>query len=238
MEHLWKDPVLVMPDMYNLQGSFYVNSAGGGRWPQVINIWDVGARGWDAWAMNADRQNLKRRKAFYGEWWDKAAQWRTGGFDRLCGGVPGSPTTEEIKTAGIKGTLFVNEILTVRPARALDFLEAVAAQRVPSRAGSGHLGTGVYEVLKKQHEVVMGWPTDMPTTLRYRKNRDATRGLADDGTVDGRIVEWERVSAEFVTGGDTHLMTPLPRTVYGPDDWEDATLDNWLAANEAPQLEE
>ena len=36
--------------------------------------------------------NLKRRKAFYGDWWDEAAKWRTGGFDRLCGGVPGSPT--------------------------------------------------------------------------------------------------------------------------------------------------
>jgi hypothetical protein len=23
-------------------------------------------------------------------------------------------------------------------------------------------------------------------------------------------------------------MTPLPRTVYGPDDWEDASLDDWL----------
>ena len=35
-------------------------------------------------------------------------------------------------------------------------------------------------------------------------------------------------SAEFVTGGDTHVMTPLPRTVYGPADWEDASLDDWL----------
>ena len=34
--------------------------------------------------------------------------------------------------------------------------------------------------------------------------------------------------AGFVTGGDTHLMTPLPGTVYGPDDWEDASLDDWL----------
>ena len=23
-------------------------------------------------------------------------------------------------------------------------------------------------------------------------------------------------------------MTPLPRTVYGPDDWEDASLEQWL----------
>ena len=59
--------------------------------------------------------NLKRRKAFYGEWWDEAAKWRTGGFDRLCGGVPGSPTTEEIVARGITGTLFVHEVLTVRP---------------------------------------------------------------------------------------------------------------------------
>ena len=238
MEHLWKDPVLVMPDMYNLQGGFYVNSAGGGRWPQVINIWDVGERGWDAWALNADRQNLKRRKAFYGDWWDKAAKWRTGGFDRLCGGVPGSPTTPEIKDAGIKGTLFVNEILTVRPGSALDFLAAVNEQRKPLMAEYGQHATGLYEVLNNQHEVVMVWATDIPSYLTYRKNRDTTRGLTDDGAVDDRIVAWERVSAEFVTGGDHHIMTPLPRTVYGPDDWEDATLDEWLKGNQPVSLED
>jgi hypothetical protein len=36
------------------------------------------------------------------------------------------------------------------------------------------------------------------------------------------------VSATFVTGGDQHIMTPLPRTVYGPPDWEDASLGDWL----------
>ena len=41
--------------------------------------------------------NLKRRKAYYGDWWDEASQWRTGGFDRLCAGVPGSPSTDEIR---------------------------------------------------------------------------------------------------------------------------------------------
>ena len=45
MEHLWKDPVLRMPEMFGLQGSFYVCAAGGGRWPQVINIWDIGSTG-------------------------------------------------------------------------------------------------------------------------------------------------------------------------------------------------
>ena len=233
MEHLWQDPVLRMPEMFGLQGAFYILGAGGGRWPQVINIWDIGSEGWKGLAKNLDRLNLKRRKAFYGDWWDEAAQWRSGGFDRLCGGAPGSPNTAEIAEAGITGTLFVNEILTVRPGTPLEFLAAVVEQRVPLLSDYGHRPTGLYEVLNNQHEVVMVWATDIASHVTFRQNRDTTRGLCDEGTADNRITAWERRSAEYVTGGDTHLMTPLPRTVYGPDDWEDASLDNWLAAQQA-----
>ncbi|WP_436777649.1 hypothetical protein [Yinghuangia sp. YIM S09857] len=230
MEHLWRDPVLRMPEMFSLQGSFYVCAAGGGRWPQVINIWDVGAEGWAGWASNVDRMNLKRRAAFYGDWWDEAAKWRTGGFDRLLGGVPGSPTTEEIAAAGITGTLFVHEVLTVRPGTTLEFLDHVARERIPLMADFGHRATGLYEVLSNRHEVVMVWATNIAAQTRLRRSRDATYGLADEGEPrDDRIQEWDRLSAKFVTGGDTHIMTPLPRTVYGPDSWEDATLEQWTA---------
>jgi hypothetical protein len=228
MDHLWKDPVLRMPEMFGLQGAFYVCSAGGGRWPQVINIWDIGSKGWRGWASNVDRMNLKRRKANYVDWWDEASQWRTGGFDRLCAGVPGSPNTEQIKAAGIKGTLFVNEIFTVRPGSGLEFLAAVVEQRKPLMEEYGHHATGLYEVTTNQHEVVMVWATDIASNTRWHQCRDTTRGLCDEGDSDERIVEWECVSANYVTGGDAHIMTPLPRTVYGPDDWEDASLDDWL----------
>ena len=229
MEHLWKDPVERMPEMQSLQGSFYVCAQGGGRWPQVINIWDIGSKGWEGWAKNVDRLNLKRRKAFYGDWWDRPRKWRTGGFDRLCGGVPGSPTTDEIIERGVKGTLFVNEILEVRPGTALEFLAAVAEERVPMMREYGHEPTGLYEVMSNQHEVVMVWATDIESQYRLRVNRDTTRGLSTEGEADDRLVAWEQRSAQYVTGGDTHVMTPLPRTVYGPDDWEDATLADWLA---------
>jgi hypothetical protein len=229
MEHLWQDPVLRMPEMFGLQGSFFVCAAGGGRWPQVINIWDVGSLGWKGWARNVDRLNLKRRKAFYGDWWDKAAQWRSGGFDRLCAGVPGSPTTEEIRARGIKGTLFLNEILCVRPGAQLEFLAAVVEERVPLMERYGHRATGLYEVTSNQHEVVMVWATDIASHTRLRQCRDAARGLCDEAEPDERLLAWDRRAAQLVTGGDTHLMTPLPRTVYGPDDWEDASLDDWLA---------
>jgi hypothetical protein len=228
MEHLWQDPVLRMPEMFSLQGSFYVCAAGGGRWPQVVNIWDIGSEGWTGWAKNVDRMNLKRRKAFYGDWWDKAAQWRSGGFDRLCGGVPGSPSTDDLIAAGVKGSLFVNEILDVRPGASLEFLAAVVAERVPLMREYGHEPTGIYEVMSNPHEVVMVWATDIPSQLRMRANRDAALGFSDEGESDDRLVAWERKSAIYTVGGTTHVMTPLPRTVYGPDDWEDATLEQWL----------
>lgn len=43
-------PTNVMPDMLTLQGTFFVSAVGGGRWPQVVNVWDVGDRGWAGWA--------------------------------------------------------------------------------------------------------------------------------------------------------------------------------------------
>jgi hypothetical protein len=235
MEHLWQDPVLRMPEMFSLQGSFYVCAAGGGRWPQVVNIWDVGTRGWDGWAANVDRMNLKRRKAFYGDWWDEAAKWRTGGFDRLCGGVPGSPSTEEIAARGIHGTLFVHELLEVRPGTQLDFLAAVVDRKVPLWQDYGHQPTGVYEVLGNQHEVVVVWATSVADQTRLRQARDASWGLDDEADPDDRFRAWEQLSATYVTGGITQLMTPLPRTVYGPPDWEAAELADWLGSGVAAE---
>ena len=228
MAHACKEPTNVMPDMLTLQGTFFVCAMGGGRWPQVVNIWDVGEQGWRGWAANVDRLNLKRRKAFYGDWWDEAAQWRSGGFDRLCGGVPGSPTTAEMGANGVSGTLFVHQLLTVRPGTPLDYLAAVHEVQAPLWREYGHEPTGIYEVLGNQHEVVLVWATSIAAQTRLRANRDAARGLGSDGEADERLVAWERTAATFVTGGDTHLMTPLPGTVYGPLDWDEASLDDWL----------
>lgn len=230
MEHARKEPVQRMPSMMSLQGSFFVCAAGGGRWPQVINVWDIGAGGWEAWARNVDRLNLKRRKAFYGDWWDQAAQWRTGGFDRLLGGAPGCPTTADIAGRGVHGTLFLDELLTVRPGTQLELLAAVAEERVPIMQEYGHELVGLYEVLSNQHEVVVLWATSIPAQLRLRRNRDTARMLCDEGEPDDRLLAWDRLSAEYVTGGDSHIVTPLPGTVYGPEDWEDASLDDWLEA--------
>ena len=232
MEHLWQDPVLRMPEMNNLLGAFYVCAQGGGRWPQVINIWDCGDKGWESWGRNVDRLNLKRRNAFYGDWWDKAAQWRSGGFDRLLAGVPGSPTTSDLVEKKLKGTLFVHEVLDVRAGTALEFLAANVAERVPLWREYEHEPVGLYEVVSNPHEVVMVWSTNIPAQIRLHRNRDTALGLCDEGEADERIVAWERRSAEYTVGGTTQVMTPLPRTIVGPADWEDASLEMWFGSDD------
>ena len=190
-----------------------------------INIWDVGTEGWTGWAQERRPPEPEAAQgvllAIGGT---RPYKWRTGGFDRLCGGVPGSPNTAEIVARGVKGTLFVNEILSVR---------AGYRARVPGRGGRGagaadarvrpradrHLRGDV----DNPHEVVMVWATDIPAQMKWHANRDTTRGLSTEGEADDRIVAWERGRREYTIGGATHIMTPLPRTVYGPDDWEDAT---------------
>jgi hypothetical protein len=228
MDHVGREPTNDMPDMLTLQGTFFVCAVGGGRWPQVVNIWDVGEAGWEGWAANVDRLNLKRRRAFYGEWWDEAAQWRTGGLDRLCGGVPASPTTAELAADGVTGTLFVQQVLTVRPGTALEYLAAVVDEQVPAWGHHGHRPTGIYEVLGNQHEVVVVWATSVEAQAGLRAARDAALGLTDEAVPDGRLVDWEQTAARYVTGGETVLLTPRPGTVYGPADWDEASLADWL----------
>ena len=234
MEMVNREPAQHMPDMTSLQGTFYVLGFGGGRWPQVINIWDCGEDGWDGWGRNLDRLNLKRRKAFYGDWWDEAAQWRTGGFDRVCAGIAESPTTKQIRDRGIKGTLFVNEVLTVHSGSQLEYLNHVVAERCDVMTDHGIHATGLWEVVNNTHEVVMVWATTVDNWVQFQKNRDTTKGLDDSGTVDERIIKWEKTAASYIIGGDTHIMTPLPGTVYGPDDWEEANLNDWLS-DQAPK---
>jgi hypothetical protein len=130
----------------------------------------------------------------------------------------------------VKGTLFVNEIITVRPGSQLEFLAAVVEERVPLLRDYGHEPTGIYEVTNNAHEVIMVWATDIRNHARFHQNRDTTLGLCDEGEVDERTTAWEKRSAGYVTSGDTHVMTPLPRTVYGPPDWDDTSQDDWLSS--------
>ena len=219
MDRAAREPVKDMPGLFRLQGTFFVIGASGGRWPQCINLHDGGPDGWDAWTRNLDRLNLARRAAFYGDWWDEAAEFRTGGFDRVGAAAPGHPTREELEARDLQCTVFVHQVLEVRPGSQIDFLGEVAAARVPQLEARGIHLTNLLEVVNNNHEVIVVWATHLENWVRLRKDFDTSRGLDDSGDVDGDLLTWAATENRYVTGGTTELMTPRPGSVAAVHTW-------------------
>ncbi|MEO0492716.1 MAG: hypothetical protein AAF081_04790 [Actinomycetota bacterium] len=220
MELAAREPVHDMPGLFRLQGTFFVIGASGGRWPQVINLHDGGPDGWDAWTRNLDRLNLKRRAAFYGDWWDEAAEFRSGGRDRIGGSVPGCPTQEELVVRDLQCTVFVQQVLEVRPGSQIDYLGHVAETRAPQLDARGIHLTNLLEVVNNNHEIIVVWATHLEHWVQLRKDFDTTRGLDDTGTHDADLLAWRDVENTFVTGGTTELMTPRPGSVGAVHSWD------------------
>lgn len=214
------EPVHDMPGLFRLQGTFFVLGASGGRWPQVINIHDGGADGWDAWTRNLDRLNLKRRATFYGDWWNEALQCRSGGFDRIGGSVPGCPTREELDARDLRSSVFVHQVLEVRPGSQIDYLGQVVERRVPQLEARGIHLTNLLEVINNNREVIVVWATHLKNWVQLRKDFDTSRGLDESGMADPDLLAWAEVENDIVTGGRTELMTPRPGSVGAVTSWE------------------
>jgi hypothetical protein len=211
---------------FELLGTWYTMGITG-RWPQVINIWEVPG-GWDGWSGTVDRLGLKRMSnASMEAWWTTAYNYRTGGFDRLLAAAPGCPNIDSLSDSGVKGSLFVHELTEVRPGTAIEYLDAVRHVRAPLMAEYGHHLVGLYEVMMNDYEVCTTWATDAEAHVRMGKARDVARGLANAEEAgvpgDDRIEAWHRQARTWTTKWREELMTPAPGTLCGPDE---APLDD------------
>ena len=80
---------------FELLGTWYTMGITA-RWPQVVNVWEIPG-GWDGWFGKVDRLGLKRSSnTDLNAWWKQAFEYRSGGFDRLLGAVPGCPNIESL----------------------------------------------------------------------------------------------------------------------------------------------
>lgn len=180
-----------------------------GRWPQVVNLWEV-LDGWEGWRRLMESTNLARsRNAGLKGWWRTALNFRSGGYDRLLGDVPGSPTLSELTAAGVRGSVFVHEVSRVRPGSARDYLCAVRDEWQPVMADHGHTLAGLYEALLDDTEVITLWSTDPAGHVELM--------AAAEGS-DGRIAAWRERAREFITRWHEELLTPHPRTALSAGD--------------------
>jgi len=179
-----------------------------GRWPQVVNVWEL-IDGWDGWARLTAETNLRRRdNEALEQWWRTALRSRSGGYDRVLGGVAGTPTLDALVAGGVSGSLFMHEVSEVRPGTARDYLRAVHEDLVPLMAEFGHTLVGLYEVLMTDSEVCVIWAADLDAHIDLMRARDG-------GTA--RIDIWEATARRWRVRIHEELLVPQPGTVlYAP----------------------
>lgn len=179
-----------------------------GRWPQVVNLWEV-VDGFDGWVRLTRRTNVaKAANAELGEWWDEAFRHRTGGVDRLLLGAPGAPDPMAEATAGRRGEVALHELTRVRPGAGPDYLSALVEEWAPVAADHGVHLVGAFDVVMTDVEVCTLWVADL----------EAHAGLLQAGATgtDDRLADWAVRRRQWCAAWREELMTPGAGSPFAP----------------------
>ena len=178
-----------------------------GRWPQVVNLWEV-VDGWDGWTRLARRTNLRKAEnTELAGWWDEAHKSRTGGLDRLLASAPGAPDPVAASRAGTTGEVAVHELTHVRPGAGPEYLAALVERWAPVAGRLGVHLVGAFEVLMTDVEVCTIWTAGL----------DAHTALLRAG-VDGddEVAAWAAERRQWCTRWHEELMVPAPGSPLAP----------------------
>ena len=126
------------------------------RWPRVVNLWEMD--GWDHWAESLERQFLpEKRDPQLAPWWKQAAQWRSGGFDRVLEPTAYSPTRDQLRRSGLKAWVCAHTIVRLLPGLRDKYLEGVGETLRPLLQIRGVQLLGAYATPMRSDEALVIW---------------------------------------------------------------------------------
>ena len=126
------------------------------RWPRVVNLWEMD--GWAHWAESLVRQFLpEKHDPQLAPWWAKAAQWRSGGVDRILSPAAYSPTREQLQRRGLKAWVCEHTLVRLRSGQRDAYLQAVEGTLRPLMEKWGLVLMGAYAVPMRSDEALTLW---------------------------------------------------------------------------------
>lgn len=130
-----------------------------GRWPQVVNLWEYA--GWEDLAHNFEVElvGADHRDPMLAEWWATAAEFRTGGLDRVVVAHADSPSAADWAARGGTGAVaYVHETVACRPGAAGQVCEAVVGPATEDHARFGMELVGAFRTaMRADDEVIAIW---------------------------------------------------------------------------------
>ncbi len=173
-----------------------------GRWPQVINMWEED--GFDGLAAGLEHETSAAtfQDPKLAKWWEEAATYRSGGFDRVMVPAPWTPTIGELCAQGIRGEVYAHELVRVPRGSASDFLSIVADEAVPAFAGHDWRLLGAFRTaLGDESECLLLWAI---------RDLAAWADLEKAVLADGAVGRWQRRLYEVSESSNRFLMRDAP----------------------------
>jgi hypothetical protein len=168
-----------------------------GRWPQVVNMWEE--EGFDGLArsLRYETSHAGLQDPKLAKWWAKAAEFRSGGLDRLMVPAPWTRTIEELVADGVRGEAYAHELVTVKPGAAGEFLDLVRAKGVDAYARFGFVLAGAFRTaMIDDSECLLLWV--IPTWEDW--------AAFENAQLAGAFDEWRNARAAMTTGWQRILL--------------------------------
>jgi hypothetical protein len=173
-----------------------------GQWPQVVNLWEHPS--WDNLAASFGMETTPSlQDDSLREWWAGAAELRHGGLDRILVGASGNRGIAQLCAAGVRGTVYAHELVTVPPGGAFEFLDLVADEGQPAVAGIGgpqHLGTFRVAMADDSEAIVLWAFPEWSDWVAYEQA----------WTPSGALAKWRHQLLEFGARVDRILLLDSP----------------------------
>ena len=192
------------------------------RWPQVVNMWEEDGLDGMATSFRYELNHATLQDPKLAKWWAKAAEFRSGGSDRLLAPAPWTRTSTELCADGVTGEVYAHEQIRVPPGRSAEFLEIVRQEALPVYQQFGWELAGAWETLMiDDSECFLLWA--IPSWEQWAEFEKARRGHPP-------LAKWRSRSLEETTSWSRFLLVDAPlspfRTLRQParsdqTDWEE-----------------
>lgn len=168
-----------------------------GAWPAVVNLWDYG---WSNLAAALARQfgDADRDRPLE-DWWNRNLHLRRGGYDRLLVPAACTPDSAGLAAAGVRGRVFLHEILWLPLGAVPGYLAALEQRFLPLARRFDWQLVGAYRVAMRPRQVL--------TLFAFREWGDLARLLeARDG--DAGLRAWFAYRDGLVQQAEELVLLP------------------------------
>ena len=128
------------------------------RWPRVVNMWEEAGLDGLANALGHELGTPSLQDSKLEGWWNEAANFRSGGFDRVLIPAPWTRTVEELCSDGVRGVAYAHDTFRLQPGAADDFLSRVRDVAIDAHEPFGWELVGAFKTsLRRDDECIVIW---------------------------------------------------------------------------------